>query len=215
MLLSLHFNPECIFICSCFCLDHFCLQPGMPFPYNFSCWSISHSLKLGSNIPFSMNATSSLQLEWITHSRFPGAFFVSMQDIHWWWWCLGNNSHYCVRVMFLGGLYRLIHSILTIPLEVDTVTASILKTEDWVGDRRAARSVIAGIRVQTGQEHSEFMSIYTTPPWSSVRSGSTWVLFWIPCNPGTGLHMWISIAKDYHMSPIHKTTWWRPWFRAA
>lgn len=32
--------------------------------------------------------------------------------------------------MFLGGLYRLIHSILTIPLEVDTVIASILKTED-------------------------------------------------------------------------------------
>lgn len=87
-----------------------------------------------------------------------------MQDIHWWWWCLGNNSHYCVRVMFHGGLYRLIHSIPTIPLEVGTVTASILEIRNCVGDRQAACSTIAGIRVQTSQEHSEFTCIHTTPP---------------------------------------------------
>lgn len=119
--------------------------------------------------------------------------------------------------MFLGGLYRLIHSILTILLEVGTVTASVLEIGNWVWDRQTARSVIAGIRVQTGQEHSEFMCIYTTPPWDrklgEVREHLSAVLDplqvqgYICEYPLPKIIIWAQYARPHDEDPFSLCDW--------
>lgn len=177
-----------------------------------------------------MDSTSSLQLEWVTHSlsgflvlsSSAGKTFIGDDD------CLGNNSHYCGRVMLLGGVYILIHSIPAIPLEVSTVIAFILEIGNWARDRRsfghscASHNVITGIGVQTGQEHSKFICMYTTPPWGSWwGQGAPECYFGYPviqvqgyiCEcPLAKIIIWDHCTRPHDGDPFSLGT---GWFRAA